>query len=86
MAPLDSATQSRGWYRDGLRGWIDEVQSIGELLHVNGAHWDVEMGSITHACIPYDMKLKRTFPTVVDVSDDLRAKLRAKFLHIFPPM
>ena len=38
------------------------------------------------ACIPYDMKLKGTFPTVVDVSDDLRAKLRAKFPHIFPPM
>jgi len=38
------------------------------------------------ACIPYDMKLKKTFPTVVDVGDDLRAKLRAKFPHIFPPM
>jgi hypothetical protein len=38
------------------------------------------------ACIPYDMKLKGTFPTVVDVSDDLRGKLRAKFPHIFPPM
>ena len=38
------------------------------------------------ACIPYDMKLKGTFPTEVDVSDDLRAKLRAKFPHIFPPM
>jgi 4-hydroxy-3-polyprenylbenzoate decarboxylase len=37
------------------------------------------------ACIPYDMKLKKTFPTVVDVSTDLRAKLRAKFPHIFPP-
>ena len=47
MALLDSATQSRGWYRDGLRGWIDEVQRMGELLHVNGAHWDAEMGSIT---------------------------------------
>ena len=47
MALLDSATQSRGWYRDGLRGWLDEVQRMGELLHVNGAHWDAEMGSIT---------------------------------------
>jgi hypothetical protein len=32
------------------------------------------------------MKLKGTFPTVVDVGNDLRAKLRAKFPHIFPPM
>ena len=24
------------------------MQAIGELLHVNGAHWDMEMGAITH--------------------------------------
>ena len=41
---------------------------------------------LVDACIPYDMKLKGTFPTVVDVSDDLRGKLRAKFPHIFPPL
>ena len=35
------------------------------------------------ACIPYDMKLKGTFPQVVDVSADLRAKLRAKFPKLF---
>ena len=38
------------------------------------------------ACIPYDKKLAGTFPVVVDVSGDLRGKLRAKFPHIFPPM
>src|SRR5437763_8641574 len=32
----------------GLSGWLDEVNRMGELLHVNGAHWDVEMGAITH--------------------------------------
>src|SRR3954464_1013288 len=31
----------------GLRGWLDEVQKMGELLHVNGAHWDAEMGAVT---------------------------------------
>ncbi|MFL5059521.1 MAG: UbiD family decarboxylase domain-containing protein, partial [Xanthobacteraceae bacterium] len=36
------------------------------------------------ACIPYDKKLAGTFPTVVDVSPDLRGKLKAKFPHIFP--
>jgi UbiD family decarboxylase len=30
------------------------------------------------ACIPYDRKLKDKFPTVVDVSPELRAKLKAK--------
>ena len=31
----------------GLRDWIDQVEKMGELLKVNGAHWDREMGSIT---------------------------------------
>jgi 3-polyprenyl-4-hydroxybenzoate decarboxylase len=32
----------------GLRGWIDMVDRLGELKRVSGAHWDVEMGAITH--------------------------------------
>src|SRR5262249_20318853 len=28
-------------------GWIEQVDKLGELLRVNGAHWDAEMGSIT---------------------------------------
>ena len=32
----------------GLRGWIDTVDRLGELRRVSGAHWDVEMGAITH--------------------------------------
>ena len=47
MAITDTANEPRVHYRDGLRGWLDEVQRMGELLHVNGAHWDVEMGAIT---------------------------------------
>lgn len=30
----------------GLRDWIDQVDRMGELLRINGAHWDREMGSI----------------------------------------
>src|SRR5688572_9895951 len=30
-----------------LRGWIEQVKRMGELLEVGGAHWDAEMGSIT---------------------------------------
>ncbi len=40
------ASQSTVTYR-GLRDWIDQVEKMGELLKVNGAHWDREMGSIT---------------------------------------
>src|SRR5215204_1518821 len=46
MAFADTTPQSNVRYR-GLRGWLDEVQSMGELLCVNGASWDKEMGSIT---------------------------------------
>ena len=35
------------------------------------------------ACIPYDKKLAGTFPKVVDVSPELRARLKAKFSQIF---
>ena len=31
------------------------------------------------ACIPYDQYLKGSFPPVVDISDDMRAKIRKKF-------
>src|ERR1043166_6335899 len=43
---IDQPTDSIIHYR-GLRDWLDKVQGIGELLHVNGAHWNTEMGSIT---------------------------------------
>jgi 4-hydroxy-3-polyprenylbenzoate decarboxylase len=32
----------------GLRGWLDQVEKLGELARVSGAHWDVEMGALTH--------------------------------------
>ena len=35
------------------------------------------------ACMPYDKKLAGSFPKVVDVSPELRTKLRQKFAHIF---
>ena len=43
MAFADTATQSHVHYR-GLREWLDKVQGMGELLCVNGADWNAEMG------------------------------------------
>ena len=40
-------SESRMQYR-GLRGWLEQVDKMGELQRVDGAHWDVEMGAITH--------------------------------------
>lgn len=34
-----------GW---DLREWLDKVDKMGELRHIKGAHWDVEMGALTH--------------------------------------
>ena len=44
---VQTPTEGTVSYR-GLREWLDKVQTMGELLCVNGANWDVEMGAITH--------------------------------------
>ena len=47
MARTGGETKQRMQYR-GLRGWLDQVEKMGELRKVDGAHWDVEMGALTH--------------------------------------
>ncbi len=37
-------------YRD-LRKWMEQVESLGELKHLDGAHWDTEIGTITEMCM-----------------------------------
>ena len=32
----------------GLREWLQQVDKMGELARVSGAHWDTEMGALTH--------------------------------------
>jgi UbiD family decarboxylase len=44
---VETASKSKMQYR-GLRGWLEQVDKMGELRKVDGAHWDVEMGAITH--------------------------------------
>ena len=43
----DTVSKQRMQYR-GLRSWLEQVDKMGELRKVDGAHWDVEMGAITH--------------------------------------
>jgi len=33
-------------YND-LRGWLQEIEKMGELKHITGAHWDKELGAIS---------------------------------------
>jgi hypothetical protein len=35
------------------------------------------------ACVPYNRKLKGEFPKVVEVPNDVRVQLKAKFPHVF---
>src|ERR1700679_3790688 len=44
---LVETTKEQAFHYRGLREWLDKVQGMGELLCVNGANWDAEMGSIT---------------------------------------
>jgi 4-hydroxy-3-polyprenylbenzoate decarboxylase len=30
-----------------LRRWLTEVESVGQLEHISGAHWDLEIGALT---------------------------------------
>ena len=30
-----------------LRDWLDGVQKLGQLEHISGAHWDLEIGALT---------------------------------------
>jgi UbiD family decarboxylase len=32
-----------------LRGWLSEVEKLGQLKHINGAHWRLEIGGISEA-------------------------------------
>ena len=43
IAPAPGSTVA---YR-GLRDWIEQVDRMGELLQLEGVHWDREMGAIT---------------------------------------
>ena len=48
MAEGNAASVSQGQGYRGLRGWLDRVDAMGELKRVSGAHWDAEMGAVTH--------------------------------------
>lgn len=50
MPAEDAVLDDRQTY-DGLRDWLDHVESFGELARFSGAHWDREMGAITEIMV-----------------------------------
>ncbi len=49
-----------------------------ELLKVDGDLGNLNNRILIDACIPYERKVGDKFPPIVDVSPELRAKLKAK--------
>ena len=47
MARTGAAADKPSVSYRGLRGWLEQVDKLGELERVNGASWDVEMGALT---------------------------------------
>ena len=45
-ARTSALANDQAGYR-GLRDWIEKVDDMGELLRIDNASWDAEMGSIT---------------------------------------
>ena len=39
-----------------LRAWLATVEKLGELRHVRGAHWNLELGAIS------EMNVKKELP------------------------
>src|SRR5438105_14902441 len=48
MVRTDEAVSKPRMQDRGLPDWLEQVDKMGELRRVDGAHWDVEMGAITH--------------------------------------
>ena len=38
-----------------LRPWLDEVDQLGELKHVRGADWNLELGAISELNVKKDL-------------------------------
>ena len=75
---------------DENREWLQEIGALdkatGNLVLCFQSHVvrTKHHTILVDACIPYEKKLSSTFPIVVDVSADLRRRLRGKFPQLFP--
>lgn len=51
-----------------LRTWLDAVAGFGELRHVKGAHWDVELGAIAELSYQVPKPMALLFDEIVGYS------------------
>jgi len=47
-----------------LRDWLDNVEALGQLEHISGAHWDLEIGALTEIILE-----RLSFPPAVMFED-----------------
>ena len=48
-----------------LRAWLDAVEKLGELRHVRGADWNLELGAIS------ELNVKKQAPPALLLETDL---------------
>jgi UbiD family decarboxylase len=49
-----------------LRGWLAEVEALGELKHVRGADWNLELGAISELNVKKDLPAALLFDEIKD--------------------
>jgi 4-hydroxy-3-polyprenylbenzoate decarboxylase len=69
--PATAGTDRRARPRD-LREWIERVEQLGELQHVGGAHWDLEIGAISEVNYRRKPPAALLFDDIVDYARGYR--------------
>ena len=55
-----------------LRGWIKDVDGLGKLKVIRGAHWDLELGGITELAVRKKASPTLLFDDIVDYPSGYR--------------
>src|SRR5262245_33822127 len=55
-----------------VRAWLEKMESMGELQHVSGAHWDLEIGAISEVNYRRKPSAALLFDDIVDYPHGFR--------------
>jgi 3-polyprenyl-4-hydroxybenzoate decarboxylase len=62
-----------------LREWLKQIEGLGELKKITGAHWDVEMGPLTQ--LMHEQYKDRTPALLFDEIPDYPKGYRTLYGH-----
>src|SRR5262245_11899030 len=76
MAVVDQRRATGGFSAKGrptdVRAWLEKMESMGELQHVSGAHWDLEIGAISEVNYRRKPSAALLFDDIVDYPHGMR--------------